>query len=105
MVFTILAQVRYNEVASDIVRLNAQLTALEEEEKRLEIAFESVVDMKEIERYARDVLGMSIPEVQQVAIIQGEQQDSAKIVARDEDEGWFRGITSFISSLTDYFKK
>ena len=105
MIFAVLAQVSYNEVASETVRLNAQIRSLEEQERRLEIAFESVVDMKEVERYARDVLGMSKPEAEQVAIIQSVQSDTAEIVDNGEKESALRGFGSFISSLTEYFRR
>lgn len=105
MVFAVLAQVNYNEIANEAARLNAQLKELSEQERKLEIAFESVVDMKEIETYARDVLGMSKPEAEQVAIIRSTLEDSAEIIAGSGEENALRGIGSFLSSLTEYFKR
>ena len=105
MILSVLAQVSYNEVAGETVRLNNQLVKLEEQERKLEIAFESVVDMKEVEQYARDVLGMSKPDAQQVAIIQTVQTDTAEVIDNSEKAGVLRGFASFISSLTEYFKR
>ena len=105
MTFAVLAQINYNEVAGEAVRLNAQLSVLEAKEKRLEITFESVVDMKEIERYARDELGMSRPMVEQVAVIQSMQIDKAEIIGSEESEDALEGLGSFLSSLAEYFKR
>ena len=105
MIFTVLAQVSYNEVANESVRLSSQLSTLEEQERRLEIAFESVVDMKEVERYARDVLGMSKPETEQVAVIQSVQRDTAEVVGGRVVDESLRGFGKFLSSLAEYFKR
>ena len=105
MIFTILAQISYNEVASETVRLNTQINNLAEQERLLEIAFDSVVDMKEVERYARDVLGMSKPENEQVAVIKSVQADTAEIIRDGAEANPLSGLGSFISSLTEYFKR
>jgi len=102
-VFVVLAQVSYNEIAADTVRLNKQLQELTEQQRRLEITHESVIDMKEIERYARDVLGMSKPDADQIAIVQRMPVDKAEVVG-GSDESALDGIGSFISSLIEYLK-
>jgi hypothetical protein len=104
MLFVVLAQISYNEIASETVRLNAQLTELKEQERKLEISFESVIDIKEVERYARDTLGMSRPDADQVAIIQSIPIDRAVIIDSEGEEGILSGLGSFLSSLLDYFR-
>lgn len=103
MLFVILAQISFNEIAGETVRLNAQLGELAEQEKRLMIQFESVVDMKEVERHAKDVLGMSKPDAGQVAVIQTMRTDQATIVDSGGDKGALSGFGAFISSLMEYF--
>ena len=103
MVFVVLAQISYNEIASETVKLNAQFAVLTEQQRRLEITFESVVDMKEIEQYARDVLGMSNPIGYQSAVIPGATQDRAEVLAI-ADRSTLRDFGSFISSLLDVFR-
>jgi len=105
MVFVILAQINYNEIASETVSLNAQHSALLEQQRRLEISFESVIDMKEIELYARDVLGMSRPEPDQVAIIYSVPEDKVEVFDNGGDSGSLREFGSFLSSLLEYFKR
>jgi len=104
MIFTMLAQINYNEVASQAVDMDSQISALTEQQRKLEITFESVVDMKEVERYARDELGMSKPEAEQVTVIQG-ADDKAEIIDNNNDDNALRGFGSFISSLVGYFKQ
>ena len=103
MIFVVLAQISYAELAGEKVRLNAQLIELAEQQRRLEIEFESAIDMKEIERYARDSLGMSKPETDHIAIVRSMPVDSAEIILNNSSEGVFNGFGSFISSLLEYF--
>jgi len=103
MIFVVLAQISYNEIASDTVRLNAQLNELTEQQRRLEITFESVIDMKEVERYARDVLGMSSPEADQMAAARYVPSDRAEVIEVSGDDSG-DGLGSFVSSLLKYFK-
>ena len=105
MIFAVLAQVSYNEVANETVRLKAQISSLEEEARKLEIVFESVVDMKDVEVYARDVLGMSKPDSGQVAVIHSAQRDTAEIVGSHARDNTLRGFGSFLSSLAEYLKR
>jgi cell division protein FtsL len=104
MIFVILAQISYNEVTTETVRLNNRLRELNEEERRLRITFESVVDMKAVEQYARDVLGMSKPEADQISVVKSSPKDRAEIVESNE-EGQLKGIGRFLSSLLDYFRR
>lgn len=103
MVFVVLAQINYNETATETVRLNNQLRTLTEQQRRLEIAYESVINMEEVERYARDVLGMSKPETDQITIIQSAPNDRAEVIGESEDNT-LNGLGKFLSSLMEYFR-
>jgi hypothetical protein len=102
MVFVVLAQINYNEAASETVRLNNRLRTLTEQQRRLEIAYESVIDIEEVERYAKDVLGMSKPESDQIAIIHSVPGDRAEVIG-GSDESTLSGLGKFLSSLLEYF--
>jgi len=104
LVFNVLAQINFNEIAGETVRLNAQLNELTDKQRRLEITFESVIDMKEVERYARDELGMSKPEADQIAVVHPAPGDRVEIVTSAGDS-WLRGLGSFISQLAGYFSR
>jgi len=103
MLFVLLGQISFNEAASETVRLNAQLNELMDQQRRLEIVYESIVDMKEIERYARDELGMSRPDTDQVTVIQSAPGDRVEILKDGEDEQLV-GFGSFISSLLEHLR-
>jgi len=105
MVFVILAQISYNEVANETARLNAQFEDLAIQERKLAILFESVIDMKEVERYAYDVLGMSKPDADQVTILQTMSVDKAEILGSGANDSAMNGLGSFFSSLLGYFKR
>ena len=105
MIFVVLAQINYNEIAGETVGLNTQLNRLTEQERRLEIEFENVIDMKEVERYARDTLGMSKPSTDQVAVIGTVSFDSAEIIDSGNEEVTSGGFGSFIQSLLKYLKR
>ena len=103
MVFVVLAQINYNEAAGETVRLNLFMTELNEKHRALELAFERAVDIKEVERYARDELGMSRPDAGQIITINATPRDSAIIIDNtDRHEG--QGFGDFLRSLTGYFK-
>ena len=104
MVFVVLAQISYNEITSETVRLNQRLTALTEQERKLEIAFESVVNMEVIERVARDEFGMVSPESDQMAVMRAVTPDRAEILRGGTEADGLRGLGSFLSSLLEYFK-
>ena len=103
MVLVVLAQISYHEAATETARLNTQLTELNERQRALLIEFESVISMKEVEQYARDVLGMSRPENYQMSLINNTTGDRAEVLGAGKTDT-LRGFGSFISSLLEYFK-
>jgi len=104
MVFVVLAQINYNETAAESVRLSMHINELSEKHRALELSFESAVEIKEVERFARDELGMSRPDAGQIIIISSTPRDSAIVISQGEDRG-IQGFGNFIRSLTDYFRK
>jgi len=103
MVLVVLAQISYNQSASEVARLNGQLVALNEQHRRLEITFERVIDMNEIERYARDVLGMTRPSSRQIGVITATASDRGEVLA-PPDRGELQSFGAFISSLLGHFR-
>jgi len=103
MVFVVLAQISYNEAASETIKLNSQLSMLADQQRTLAIAFESVICMNEVEQYARDVLGMSRPENYQMAVLPSAISDRAEVLSAANAVS-LRGLGSFLSSLTEYFR-
>jgi len=104
MVFVVLAQINFNETASESVRLNVLISDLSARHRALELSFESAVDIKEVERYARDELGMSRPDAGHVIAINTTPRDTAMVMNSGEERG-IQGFGTFLRSLTDYFRK
>jgi len=104
MVFVVLAQISLNEAAAEAAKTSIQLRELTEKHRNLELAFESSIDIQEVERYARDELGMSRPDAAQVITISSAQRDRAMVLDEGEDRG-FQGFGAFLRSLTDYFRQ
>jgi len=103
MVFVVLAQINFNEAAGENVRLRVHISELTAKQRALELAFESVTDIKEVERFARDELGMSRPDTGQIVAISTTPRDTAVIIPVTEERG-VRGFGVFLRSLTEYFK-
>ena len=103
MVFVVLAQIYYNEAVSETVRLNAQLGELSERHRSLELAFVSAIDIREVERFARDELGMTRPDAGQMIFLNSTVRDSAVIVETNEESG-MQSFLSFMVSLVGYFR-
>ena len=103
MVFVVLAQINYNETAAESVRLSMHLNELSERHRALELSFESAVDIKEVERFARDELGMSRPDAGQIIIISSTPRDMAIVINSGEERG-IQGFGNFLKSLTGYFR-
>jgi len=104
MVFVVLAQINFNETAAESVRLNVLINELSARHRELELSFESAVDIKEVERFARDELGMARPDANQVIIINTSPRDTAMIMNSGEELG-IQGFGSFLRSLTEYFRR
>ncbi|MCL2401930.1 MAG: cell division protein FtsL [Oscillospiraceae bacterium] len=104
MIFMLLAHVYHTGMLAETGRLNAQMNELAEDSRRLEVDFMSRINMNEIERRARDELGMSHPDEDQIFVLQSTPQGRAEvIVAENEESGW-RGFGAFLSSLLEYFR-
>jgi len=104
MVLVVLAQINYNEAASESARTDMHLRELAEKQRTLELAFERSIDIKEVERFAKDELGMSRPDAAQIILISTEPRDSATAINTEEERG-AQGFGEFVKSLTDYFRR
>lgn len=104
MVFVLLSHVRYAEVTNETVQLQAQLTQLNEQERKLKIAYENAFDVNEVEQYATHNLGMSQPAECQIGTISVTAQDRAVVADTLDDGTPNESIGTFLASLVAYFK-
>jgi len=103
MIFVMLAQVNYNEVLRETARLNTHLDILHEQQRVLSITFESVINMDEIERYAKDVLGMSKPEAEQVTLLRTLPEDKIEVIYDEANVDRWREFSGYITFLFDEY--
>jgi cell division protein FtsL len=101
----VLSNVRVNALSRETVELNSRLESLVAQERRLKIEYERAFDMAQVERYARDVLGMQSAGSVSTGTIDATPPDKAVVLGGEESAGGvFAELASFISSLFDYFK-
>jgi len=103
MVIVVLAQVYYNDAVRETVRLNNHLAELSEGHRSLELAFVNAIDIREVERFARDELGMSRPDATQIIFLNSTVRDSAVTVEHTEQRN-VESFMAFLMSLIDYFR-
>lgn len=65
------------------VMIEEELEELNEENRHLAIEYEQMIDLGELEEYAKNELGMCTAVQKQAEIIKTETQDKAQIVERD----------------------
>ena len=103
MIFVMLAQVNYNEILRETARLSTHLDTLKEQQRVLSITFESVINMDEIERYAKDVLGMSKPEAEEITLMRTQPIDKIEIFEYDTTVDRWREIGEYLTFLFDEY--
>jgi cell division protein FtsB len=105
MVFVLLAYIQRTELSSEAVTLQNQLDVLSETETKLLISYERAFDINEIEEYATSELGMVKPSADQISTVTTSITDKAVVLdSGRESQNIFTAITSFLSSLVEYFK-
>lgn len=105
LIFTLMAKINLTVVTDEAAALEKQLNALELEQNRLLIKYESVFNRTEIEEYAVGSLGMQRPRQEQIVYINSSAPDKAVVL---EEESSSKGILDSISDVLgligEYFK-
>ena len=103
-VVAILAQAQIVSISSQSVQLRNELTALEEQQSKLRIAYESAFNMAEIEEYAVHELGMQKPRADQIFYIDTSSPDKAVVVAGGQNDGFVDRVSDSLSGALEYFR-
>ena len=101
-VTAIMAQATLVGLSSESVKLENELTALEEQQAKLRIAYESAFNMSDIEDYAVRSLGMQRPRADQIYYIDTAAPDKAVVVAGSQNGGLVDRVSDFISGFGAY---
>ena len=102
-VIAITAQIRLFDISSESVALSSQLAALQEDQARLKIAYESAFNLAEIETYAVNELKMQKPSADQIFYIDTSAPDKAVVIATSADESFADRTADFVASIRTYF--
>ena len=105
MIFVLLAHVRYAEVTNETVKLRTQMTQLNDQERKLQIAYANAFDATQVEQYATRQLGMTQPSESQLGTISVTAQDSAVVADTQQvTTPANESMGTFLASLVAYFK-
>ena len=101
--YLLYSYITLNEVNSELLAAQKELTRLEGEEGSLQVALESKTPMEEVERIATEELGMVKLEGYQVQVINLQTDDEVKIV-QDESQSssWLDGVVEQFNILWEY---
>lgn len=100
LIFALMAHVQFTQISAEAQALQSQLSVLAEENSKLTIAYESALNLTEIEDYAINTLGMQKPHSDQIHYVNSAAQDKATILTSGETA---KG-GDLISSLLEYFR-
>jgi len=99
LIFSLMARVQFTQVQAETAELQSQLNELMDEKTKLTIAYESSLNLTEIENYAINVLGMTKPHSDQVKYINGISSDKAVVLNSDAENS----STDLRDSFLQYF--
>lgn len=102
LVFSLLARVQFTQASAETAKLESQLSELTEQQSKLTIAYESAVNLTDIENYAINTLGMQKPRADQVRYVSTSAQDKAEIL-NGTDGTDSNKASNIVDSLREYF--
>lgn len=102
-VIAITSQIELFDVSSENVALNSELAALQENQAKLRIAYESAFNLSEVEIYAKETLGMQKPSADQIFYIDTSAPDKAVVVAAGSSDAFAERVADFFTGLRSYF--
>ena len=100
----LLAQIQLLDISSNTAALENQIEALQEERDRLTAEYETVFNLKDVEEYAIDVLGMQEPVDGQISYLTGvSAEDKALIITEESANMFAQGLEDIVASVKAYF--
>ncbi len=100
----LLAQIRLTDISDTAAKLEDQISALELERDKLTVEYETIFNLKDVEEYAVDVLGMQEPDGQQIYYLTGvASADKAVVITKDDTDMFSLGVADLLSSVKAYF--
>lgn len=104
LVMMLLAQIQLVNVSNAAAALEGQISELKTEQSRLTAEYETVFNLKSVEEYAVDVLGMQEPDESQISYLTNvSPDDKAVIIPKDSTGVLSLGFEDLVASVKAYF--
>lgn len=104
LVMMLLAQIQLVNVSNASAALESQISELKTEQGRLVAEYETVFNLKSVEEYAVDVLGMQEPDESQISYLTNvSPDDKAVIIPKDSTSVLSLGFEDLVASVKAYF--
>lgn len=104
LTLVLLAQIQMMAISTATVDLESQIAQMEARRDKLTEEYEIIFNLKDVEAYALDVLGMQEPVDSQIQYLTGVSAADKAVVIRQESADMFsRGLEDILSSVKAYF--
>ena len=101
----LMSYIELNIIANESYELKETLEALQVEETKLKIEYESTFRLDEVEEYATNMLGMVRADRDQIKYLSNNSVDKAVVVANNNVETGFSAMMkSLFTTIAEYFK-
>jgi hypothetical protein len=104
LIMVLMGYVQLTRVSAEASQLQKNITDLKNNEAKLKIQYESTFDLTKVEEYAVSRLGMMPATNSQIYYMNSTNPDKAVIISDKSKSGLFRSVTTFLSSVVEYFK-
>lgn len=104
MVLLLKSYIQLTALSQESAALETRIAQLQEEQTRLEIAYESTFDMAQVEQQAKAELGMVKAGTEQVSYIRSSSGDVAVILQQDSGAGHVEKARSFLEKMLAYLR-
>ena len=104
MFLIVLSHTTLNALSEQTGALNEEMKALDDEQARLQIAYESAIDLNEVESYAMSELGMVKAGEHQIHYITNAVEDKAVVLEVDDGGGILGALQRFFNRIAEYFR-
>ncbi len=100
----LLKQIDIVRISRASVELETQIAALEEERDKLAVEYEKAFNLKDVEAYATDVLGMQEPTEEQIHYLTNVSSADKAVIITYEEPGLFSvDVDDLLAPILSYF--
>ena len=102
----LLAQIRLTDISNSAAALETRINELELEKDKLTVEYETIFNLKSVEEYATNILGMQEPEDDQIFYLTGvTSADKAVVITKNQTDMFGLGLEDLTGSLMAFWEK